>query len=169
MTADGPEKVAAIYLAAAKDQVGDERSLKASLEQRALLVITTSGALVALQFAIAAVRTRVQAFAVPGIAVTLLIASLCLFVLSAGSALAINLPVPQLVVPPATLEDHFAEGWNERELHRVLISQHETEIAVLGSLRAVNRRKAALLNVALAAELLAVALIAVAVAITLTA
>jgi hypothetical protein len=169
VTTEKAEKLADLYLAVVKDHITDERATKSSLEQRGLLVITTSGTLVTLQFAVGALRTRVQSFTVPASGLALLIASLGLFVTAGILALIVNLPRAQLVLTVGEVEQQFAAGWHLREPVDVRESLHKSQTEVLRRLRRTNRHKARLLITALTAELTAIGLVGIAVAIILTA
>src|SRR5450759_1552348 len=79
------------------DQLTQMRAQKGSLEQRALAVITSSGALVALLFAFTAVANSVKglgttgAAALPSSARVLMVISVALFVIAVLLALMVNL------------------------------------------------------------------------------
>ncbi|MEU4659139.1 hypothetical protein AB0G32_35270 [Streptomyces sp. NPDC023723] len=169
MTAEAAEKLAALYLTVVKEHVNEERVTKASLEQRGLLVITTSGTLVTLQFAVGALRTRAPSFTVPAPGLALLLASLGLFLVAAVLALIVNLPKAQLALSSDEIGRQLTGDWHHQDAVEVLASLHLSATEVLRRLRDTNRAGARLLVCALAAELTAVTLVGAAVAVILTA
>jgi hypothetical protein len=126
------EKVGELYLDLAVDQLSEERARKESIEQRAVIVISSSGVLVSLQFAIAAVRTRLQTFVIPKPVSPLLISSIALFIIAAALALAINVPLRR---HPVVQVDHlrtlFDAGGDEKALRVALASMHKTRVNML--------------------------------------
>jgi hypothetical protein len=82
-----------VYSEFLKSLIDAEISRKASLEQRGLAVITTSGALVTLLFGSMAVYTNSKSFKQPpGEKGLFLIAAIC-FVLAGVTAIVVNLPL----------------------------------------------------------------------------
>jgi hypothetical protein len=82
------------YAEFAKDELAAQDHRKASFEQRGLAVITTSGALVTLLFALAALSTKEsQTFVLPGPSREWLSDALVLFFLAAVAALVTNVPL----------------------------------------------------------------------------
>jgi len=75
------------------ETLSEERDRKKSLEQRGLAVVTTSGALVSLLFAIGAVVTSAESFHVPGVARTLLAVGVGLFAAAAVAGIRTNRPL----------------------------------------------------------------------------
>src|SRR4051794_11113883 len=78
-----------VYIAS---ELEDVRALKASLEERALAVVTTSGVLVTLLFALASVVTSKKNYSIPVAARPALIVALAAFVLAAALALIVIVP-----------------------------------------------------------------------------
>jgi hypothetical protein len=140
-----------------KQELADEDARKASLEQRGLAVITTSGVLVTLLFALGALSTKRAATLNldPGAAIALAVA-LVLFVLAAISAVVVNAPFleyqkaspdsikKRLQADPIPSEDEAAA---EAAMVR---------IAELRSARGQNGKKANYLLTAMRFEVLAV-------------
>lgn len=166
-----PSEVAgSIYGGIVKDQLSEERLRKASLEQRALAVVTTSGALATLLFGLAA-------FAVQSIKVGLnpwqrdsVLAAVVAFLVAAVVALLVQAPMPYR---EARL-DALNEWTKKAPWHSLDLVAAAREEAVLGYFtikraRCLNRYKAWLLFAAVLFDVLAVAAVAVAVAATVIA
>lgn len=154
------DEVAAAYLELARGQLSDEQSLKASLEQRATVVVTISSALITLSFAVVGIRTRVQAFVLPISAEIVVAIALALLILAAVVALSVQYPVKQAVVAVPTLKD-FAKREGGNETPSQAAQQINVELVqTLDGLRGINRLKARLLGIALGLEVLAVTLVA---------
>jgi len=129
---------------------------KASLEQRAITVITTSGVLVTLAFGFAAAITKAQNFKnFTEEERVLLVAALSLFCIAALIALLIN--VPKSYDSPA-ISDMLAGATPKAILaNRVL--------AAVDNAREINNRRASSLALAFAAQMLAVLVLAIAVGV----
>ncbi|UZJ33501.1 hypothetical protein [Streptomyces endophytica] len=160
--------MASLHLSLVEDQTSAERSRKTSLEQRAALVITTSGALVTLQLAMAALRTRTQTFAITSVSFDLSTAALALFVVAASLALFANLPAGQPIVSTKHLSDLAQHDWDEQNPNAVALKLYNTQTNILAELRKRNDCKARMLIGALTVEFMAIVLIAIAVALILT-
>lgn len=94
MTDDEPSSGFQTYGEFAKDELAAQDQRKASFEQRGLAVITTSGALVTLLFALAALSTKEsQTFVLPDRARGWLEAALVSFFFAAVAALITNVPL----------------------------------------------------------------------------
>jgi hypothetical protein len=134
------------------------------MEQRAVTVITTSGVLVTLLFALVGVFTARDDFALPDRARPALIAGLAFFVLAAICALIVNLPrghdAPSIEGLKRVLKHQWHdEPWVARR--RVGL----TRVIVIESYKKQNETKGFYLKLAIGAEALGVASIAVAVAL----
>ena len=146
-----------------REQLAAEDSRKTSLEQRGLAVITTSGALVTLLFALAALSTKKEpTFELTGGAEMALGISLAFFVGAAICALVTNVPLPYHQVKPAQVEGRLDED-PVRSEHDALRDIAKTRATELKSARRMNGIKANLLLVAMALEVAAVVAVAVAV------
>src|SRR5262249_12281036 len=75
------------------DQLDEERRRKTSLEQRGTAVITTSGTLVSLLFALAALITTRKQFHIPPSAQLILLLAVAFFVIAATGRLLANVPL----------------------------------------------------------------------------
>jgi len=145
-----------------KDQLTAEDARKASLEQRGLAVISTSGALVTLLFGLVALSTKArQTFRLEEEPKYLLAVAVGVFLLAAACALATNAPVSYERVKPDAIKGRLKEqplrdeGAAKRDIAL-------TSVKVLRDAKARNQTKAMLLFAALILEVVAVALVAAA-------
>ena len=100
----------ATYGAFLKDEIAAQDARKTSFEARGLAVITTSGTLVTLLFALAALSTKRQAtFVLPASAQGWLEDALALFFFAALLALATNVPLRYEAAKPDDIEKLLAE------------------------------------------------------------
>jgi len=153
------------YAAYIKDQVDAQEARKASLEQRGLAVITTSGALVTLLFGLTTISTkRAATFDIPGSAATFLTIALVLFVLAALSAIVTNLPRNYQEATVEGLRDAVRNRWGDDEAEASKMVAL-TQLKVLASAKHVNEQKGRALIAGMVFEILAVALVGVAMGI----
>jgi hypothetical protein len=146
--------------------LGEQAARKASIEQRALAVITSSGALVSLLVALSAVALRnASANHINTASRAFLIVSLVLFVGAATLGLYANAPRSYLDFDDAAV-DRMIEEWDNRgdDASRAVSSAHAT---FLKTAKVLNERKGALLQRAVYAEVAAVAAVAIAVIVDL--
>jgi hypothetical protein len=152
----------AIYGAYIKEQLDAQEARKVSLEQRGLAVITTSGALVTLLFGLTALTVKREAtFDLPGTAAVFLAAALVFFVLAALSALVTNLPRSYEGVTVDALRAAVRDRWDDSEAtasRKVAL----TRLTVLASAKTVNNQKGLALLGGMVSEIIAVALVGVA-------
>jgi hypothetical protein len=150
-----------------KEELDRQVARKASFEQRGLAVITTSGVLVTLLFGLAALSTKErQTFVLPGASRVLLLVALGFFVLAIGAALATNVPLIYRNVTPEALTGAVNGRWSESpSAARRKVAY--TRIDVLKSARSVNTVKAWILFGAMACELCALVIVAVAVGLVI--
>jgi hypothetical protein len=149
-----------VYAALIVDQLKSEESRKASLEQRGLAIISTSGALVSLLFGLGAVAVgRSGVLGLPWTARLLLIAATAAFIVASILGLLTNAPRAYL---GAHLEDLrrllLPDLWAASE---ALASRRvaENRVEVLTAARVFNASKAKILQAALIAELTGIVLI----------
>jgi hypothetical protein len=166
-TVDGaPATGVAAYGEYLKDQLAAEEKRKASLEQRGLAIVSSAGALVTLLFALGALATKAQDFVLEQEAKVLLVAAVGIFLAAAVSALATNLPTPYENVSPDALRDRLRESpVRDEDAARRDIAL--TSVKVLRDAKAKNQRKAKLLFGSLLIEVVAVAVVGVAVSIAI--
>jgi hypothetical protein len=157
-----------VYAGLIAQQLVDEQARKASLEQRGLAVITTSGVLVSLLFGLGAVvLKRAETLGLPLAARLLLVAALAAFVAAAGLGLATNLPRTYTVVALADLRRMVTPGLWDRAERPAARRVAENRVELLAVARQLNGTKAQLLQWAVGAETTGVALVAAAVAVLL--
>lgn len=92
-----------------KDELEAQDKRKTSFEQRGLAVITTSGTLVTVLFALAALSTRSDTFVLTGAARDWLVRSLLFFVLAAVAAVITNIPVKYEAVTAEGIRKRLGE------------------------------------------------------------
>jgi hypothetical protein len=159
-----------IYAGIVKDQLSEERLRKTSLEQRALSVVATSGALATLLFGLAAFAAQASKISLNPWQRSSILAAVAGFLVAAVMALLVQIPIPYR---EASLEK--LDLWTQRApwLSPDVIEAARLE-AVLGyftikSARRLNKYKARLLFAAVLFDVLAVGAVAVAVAATVMA
>jgi len=157
----------AVYTPLLEHQLEEETSRKTSLEQRGVAVITTSGVLVSLLFALAAVVTSAKNFDLPDNARVLLVVTLVLFVLAAVGGIVANWPLSYHQVQTENLHRLISkENWNAPPgiaARRIA----EAQVSILERARKLNLVKARALLAAMTTQILAVTALATAVAIIL--
>lgn len=146
------------------DQLAEERNRKISLEGRGVTVITTSGTLATLLFALTAGLTAAAKFKLPESAKLPLLLALLAFVIAALSGLATNVPLRYREATPqglARLVD--ARYWTAPpEVGQVRVAA--AQVTVIAATRSANNLKVVFLLVAVFTEFLAVVFLAWAVA-----
>jgi hypothetical protein len=158
---------AAVYGAFVDSELRAQDSRKSSFEQRGLAVVSTSGVLVTLLFALASLSTKSQAtFVLPHAARLWLIAALIVFVLAAVAALATNFPLRYEAVTADQIEARLKEQPIRSEL-RAERDVALTRVKALRDAKHKNTMKAKLLFAAISLEVVAVALVGVAVAVVI--
>jgi hypothetical protein len=146
-----------------KDELAAQDQRKTSFEQRGVAVITTSGALVTLLFALAALSTKeAQTFVLPDSARSWLNVALVLFVLAAVAALATNVPLSYQAVDAAAIKDRLkavpVKGADEATKDIAL-----TRVKALRDAKLKNSIKGWLLFAGMGFEMLAVGCVALAI------
>ena len=151
-----------LYAEFIKEQLASQEARKASLEQRGLAVISTSGALATLLFGLTALTVAREAtYDIPGTAATFLLFALAFFVLAGICGLVTNLPRGYEATTVEGLRKGVSERWGDDEAtasKRVA----RTRLTVLASAKAVNKQKGYLLVAGMVSEIIAVALVGVA-------
>lgn len=157
------------YAGLIEERLTEERARKASLEQRGFSIVTTSGALVTLLFAVTTLTLGEDAPELPLVAYIALIFGLALFI-SAG-ALGLMISIPRTYQEPdvPTLRG-FVE--DDAEWHGDAVegqqSTAEVRLEVVEDADAWNSKKASMLKWGVWLEVGAVGMVAVAVLATLT-
>jgi hypothetical protein len=146
------------------DQLAEERDRKSSLETRGITVITTSGTLATLLFALTASLTAATSFKLPGDARLPLLLSLIAFVAAAMCGVATNVPLRYREATSRGLAKLVnAQYWTGPEsVGQLRVA--EARITLIAAARSANDLKVRLLISATAAELLAVIFLSWAVA-----
>ncbi len=152
-----------VYGAFVDAELRAQDARKASFEQRGLAVVTTSGVLVTLLFALAGLSTKSKAtFVLPHSARLWLVVALIAFVLAAASALATNFPLPYAIVTPDEIEKRL----NEKPIRSEPRAERDvalTRVTALRDAKSKNTIKGRLLFAAITLEVFAVALVGVSV------
>jgi hypothetical protein len=166
MTADSPTAgdAAAKFIG---EELEVERARKSSLESRGFAVITTSGALVTLLFGLTGLVTKNSSFDLTDTARWLLVAAAILFVLAGTIGIACNLPFFYYQVDPVSLSIFVTPPvWTEAgvDAERELAA---ARLAQLADGRARNEWKGKLLAAAMALQLTAILVTAIAISVIL--
>jgi hypothetical protein len=150
-----------------KDELEVQDKRKASFEQRGLAVITTSGTLVTLLFALAALSTKkATTFTLPGAAKTWLSIALVLFFVSALAALLSNAPLIYQAVPAEKIRERLREK-PPRGADAAVKDVAFSRLDALEAAKKLNGIKGWALAAAMACEALAVGCVAMAIWIIL--
>jgi hypothetical protein len=153
-----------------KAQLERQDTLKSSLEQRGLAVITTAGALVTLLFGLAALSTqKAQTFDLPRSAGYVLVVALALFFAAAVTAILTNVPLEYQQASTRGIRD--AINRDKEQPTPAVTAEHDaalTTLDILESAIALNEGKARVLFWAMAFEVAAVALVGVAVGLVIS-
>lgn len=163
MTLDEPASGVVAYGEFVKDELAAQDQRKASFEQRGIAVITTSGALATLLFALAALSTKQsQTFVLPAGARDWLVGALVLFVLAAIAAVITNVPVGYEAVDADEIKGRLKED-PPRNTEAAAKDIALTRVKALRSAKKKNGRKGKVLFAGMVAEVLAVACVAAAI------
>ena len=155
------------YGAFVKDELEAQDKRKASFEQRGLAVITTSGALASLLFALTALSTKQSdTFVLPHTAQNWISTALGLFFASAIAALVTNVPLGYAAVKADEIRARLKEE-PARSAERAAKDVALTRVRALASAKKTNGIKGWALLFALALEVLAVGCVAAAMSIVL--
>jgi hypothetical protein len=142
--------------------VEGQTARKASIEQRGLAVITTSGTLATLLFGLVALLSKPTAFELPTQARGPLVAALVAFVVSALFALLTNVPLNYENVVVEDPETEVRQLWQDTQ-EEARIALTVTRVKIFKRARTLNERKAWLLLLAMLAEFVAIIAVAIAV------
>ena len=162
--APAPSPGGGIYGPYIKSLLDYELTRKSGLEARASAVVSTAGTLVTLLFGLVAVVTGATTFSLPGTAHGWLIAAVILFVIAIGLAVAV------VVIPHPYGQVNLGEGpaqlWRETA-YSASVHVAEAQVQLITVVRRRNAANARLVLVSGLAELLALAMLAVAVILIL--
>ncbi len=146
------------------DQLTEERNRKSSLEARGITVITTSGTLATLLFALTARLTATTSFKLPATARLPLLLALIAFVVAAICGLATNIPlIYQEATPRGLAKLVDARYWTgPATVGQLRVAA--AQVTLITAARLANNLKVRLLIAAVTAELLAIVFLCWAVA-----
>jgi hypothetical protein len=152
-----------------KDQLTQERARKASIEARGIGIITTSGALVTLLFAVPALATTSAAtYTLPSGARVLLVISVFLFLIAALAGLMANMPTPYDEVHEDGLDDMVKPTWwsdaDKASADRAVAA---ARVGIIKSGREASSQKAWFVIVGIGVEVAAVTVLAAAAVVIL--
>ena len=156
-----------VYGGIVKDQLAEERLSKASLEQRALSVVATSGASATLVFGLSAFAVQASKISLDPWQRDSILAAIAAFLAAAVVALIVQIPIPYREASPKNLD-----LWTKRAAWLSTdVIEATREEAILGyyiivRARRLNKYKARLLFAAVLFDVLAIGAVAVAVAAT---
>jgi uncharacterized membrane protein YcjF (UPF0283 family) len=157
----------AFYAEYIKEELDAQEARKVSLEQRGLAVISSSGVLVTLLFGLTALSVRREStFVIPEWAAGFLIAALVFFVLAALSAIITNLPRSYEGVKVDALRDAVKDRWEDSQATASRMVAL-TRLKALASAKEKNEQKGIALVAGMSFEIVAVALVGVAMGIVL--
>ena len=160
-----PEGAGEVFAPFVRDQLGEERDRKSSLEQRGLAVITSSGAFVTLVLAVAALVTGAKDFELSDGARHWLLGALIAFVAAAVLGVLCNAPL-EYNEPGSTMESWLEKHW-EGTAGAALKATALADLQTLRVARNKNGGKARLLTWAIASEVAGLLFVAIAAGLAL--
>lgn len=157
------------YAELIEERLTEERARKASLEQRGFSIVTTSGALVTLLFAVTTLTLGQDAPELPLVAYIALVLGLALFILAGALGLVISIPrtyqEPDVPTLRGFVDDDAKWQGNPIEGQQ---STADVRLKVVEDADTWNSKKASMLKWGVWLEVGAVGMVAVAVLATLT-
>lgn len=161
------ERGGSIYAAYIKEQLAAQEARKASIEQRGLGVITTSGVLASLLLGLTAVLTGADDYQLPDGAKPWLFAATIAFVIAAIAAIVTNLPLFYSGVKTSDLQKAVkGKIWRDSPANaeqRIAA----TDIKVLATAKSRNTFKGFVLLAAITLEIVAIVFLSFAVRVIL--
>lgn len=162
------ERGGSVYAAYIKQQLAAQEARKASIEQRGVGVITTSGVLVSLLFGLTTVLTGADNYQLPDGAKPWLFASMIAFVTAAIAGILTNAPLYYSGVKTADLQKAVkGKIWNDPAAaaeQRVAA----TDVKVLATAKSRNTFKGFVLLAAVTLQIVAVLCLSLAIRVILT-
>lgn len=156
------------YSSLIKEQLEQERARKQSLEQRGLAVVTSSGTLVTLLFAVGALATEAKGLQLPQDSRVLMILALLFFAGAGILGILTNRPDIYLEVETEWLRKTLNPiAWGYKDVPLGMRRSAEARVRSIESFRERNPKKVKLLVGAIACEVIAVAFVAVGVVLLL--
>lgn len=150
-------------------QLAEERASKLSLEQRGFTVVTASGGLATLLFGLAAFAKTSPHLSLPAAGIGCLVAAVVLFVFAAAAGLITNAPLgtyEEAGIKPLQKRVE-PKDWFDTGVLEAYRKDAQINVDILEAARKANKKKAWLLTLAVALDVLAIACVAVAVALVL--
>lgn len=147
-----------VYVDFVQEQLTVEEARKASLEQRGIAVITSSGVLATLGFGALALAKRGDHIPLPAAGPPLLVIGACALFAAAVLALATNAPLRHRAVNPVALKERLRNQVND-DRRVALVRVTATRLGLLDTTRRGNNVKALLCIAAMVAEVLGVTLL----------
>lgn len=147
-----------VYADFVQELLTAEEARRSSLEQRGLAVITSSGVLATLGFGSLAIAKKGDHIALSTSSAPLLVAGAIALLLAAAFALATNVPLRHRAVNLVTLKDKLREHTaDEEKIGQIRVTS--TRLQLLQTTRHGNDLKAVLCLVAMASEVVGIALL----------
>jgi hypothetical protein len=159
MSDDEPElnkQAGSAYTKLIDEQLEIEQNRRASIEQRGLSVLTTSGTLVTLLFAFSALVTQSKTFRLGTPARVMIVGSLLFFLLAGVSGIATNWPLPWEPIDQRDLSRLLQPNLWTASLSPAARRVAEAKIDVLGDVRQANNARGLFLLVAMIMQVAAV-------------
>lgn len=151
-----------------REQLSEERARKVSLQQRGLAVVTSSGTLVTLLFAIGAVAIDSETFELPALARVFFTLALVAFATAGILGILTNRPDLYEEVDVAWLDKTLKPiAWNYDDVALARRRASEARVRSIESFRNRNPRHVSLLTRAITAEVVAVGFVGIGIAIVL--
>ncbi|MGJ7442151.1 hypothetical protein [Aquipuribacter sp. MA13-6] len=166
-TAAAPTTSAAAVMTLIEGQLAEERSTKASLEARAIGVVTSSGALTTLLFALSALVTRPTDYELPGPARYVLLATLLAFLLAAVLAILAARPGTYHEVTVESLEEAATAGSMASPVDEGSPKIATVLVDIIRKARVRNGKKATFLKAAVTCQVAAAVLLSIGVGVVL--
>lgn len=150
------------YIGLILEQLTEERATKKSLEQRGTGIITSSGTLVTLLLAFAAVVTSSKAFELPTVARIFVGISVTLFIAAAFAAIAANLPRPYAEVSLRDVRRLITDDEWRKPIAQASMATAEVQLIILETARRYNAARARLLELAATSQIVSLVSLAIA-------
>lgn len=157
-----PDIAGSAYTSLVLEQLTEQRATKKSLEQRGSGIITTSGTLVTLLLAFAALVTSSKAFELPTLARILVGASIALFIAAAFSGIAVNWPRPYAEVNLRDVRQLLTFDTWTKSAAEGSIETAGAQIEILAGARSFNATRARWLQLASTCQIASLVFLALA-------
>jgi len=162
-TPSTPADAIELYSQFVAAELADKRSAKDSFERRGFQLVTTSGALLTVVFGLISLIARDDSLVIPSDARPWLYASLAAFVIAAVGGLVANAPMRYRAPTPAALRAAIS-GSHKHSAFSAHVRIAKSQTTALESYWLTNRWKSRSVTAAIAAQVVAVAALAVVIA-----